>query len=311
MTAKLRIATRKSPLAICQAELIKAALLRHHPQLQVELIGFTTEGDIHLDTPLAKVGGKGLFVKELEHALLRKEADIAVHSIKDVPAEFPPGLVLATICHREDPRDALIAPQHASLNAIPNHARIGTSSLRRQSQLKALRPDLDTVSLRGNVQTRLNKLEQGEFTAIILAAAGLHRLQLSHRITAYLAIEEILPAVGQGAIGIECREEDAKTQALLAPLDHFPSRICVNAERAFNYHLGGGCQVPVAAYATLTKDNEKIHLRGLVSSVDGSQQIRGEIQGHSKDAELLGKQLAEDLSRQGAREILHAVYNSL
>lgn len=303
---RIRIATRKSALALWQAEFVKAELLKYHPQLQVELVPMSTQGDKILDTPLAKIGGKGLFVKELETAILEDRADIAVHSMKDVPVEFPPGLMLNTICEREDPRDAFVSNQFTSLAQLPAGAVVGTSSLRRQCQLKALRPDLQVRDLRGNVNTRLSKLDNGEFAAIILAAAGLIRLGFAERIASYLPVELSLPANGQGAVGIECRSDDAQVQALLAPLEHSETRNRVLAERAMNRRLQGGCQVPIGAFAE--QEGDQLWLRGLVGSLDGRQLIRDEIRGPAAQAEQLGQQLAELLLAAGAGAILSAVY---
>lgn len=302
----IRIATRKSALALWQAEFVKAELLKHHPQLQVELVPMSTQGDKILDTPLAKIGGKGLFVKELETAILEGRADIAVHSMKDVPVEFPPGLMLSSICEREDPRDAFVSNQFSSLAQLPAGAVVGTSSLRRQCQLKALRPDLQVRDLRGNVNTRLSKLDNGEFAAIILAAAGLIRLGFAGRIASYLPVEVSLPANGQGAVGIECRSDDSAVQALLAPLEHSITRNSVLAERAMNRTLQGGCQVPIGAFAV--QNGAELWLRGLVGSLDGQQIIRDELTGPAAQAEQLGQQLAERLLAAGAGDILNAVY---
>ncbi|MBH0013957.1 hydroxymethylbilane synthase [Pseudoalteromonas sp. NZS100_1] len=305
-TKLVRIATRKSALALWQAEFVKAELERFHADVRVELVPMSTQGDIILDTPLAKIGGKGLFVKELEQAMLDGRADIAVHSMKDVPVEFPDGLELYTICEREDPRDAFVSNNFANLNALPQGAIVGTSSLRRQCQIKALRPDLDIRDLRGNVNTRLGKLDDGQYDAIILAAAGLIRLEMESRIADYIEPEVSLPANGQGAVGIECRIDDEVTKALLAPLEHTQTRIRVNAERAMNRHLEGGCQVPIGAYALV--DGEQVHLRGLVGAVDGSEILRDEVTGHVNDAEKLGIELAKKLLAQGADKILAEVY---
>lgn len=303
---RIRIATRKSALALWQAEFVKAELLKHHPELTVELVPMSTQGDKILDTPLAKIGGKGLFVKELETAMLEDRADIAVHSMKDVPVEFPDGLMLSTICEREDPRDAFVSNQFRAIAELPPGAVVGTSSLRRQCQLKAQRPDLQVRDLRGNVNTRLAKLDNGEFAAIILAAAGLLRLGFAERIAGYLPVEQSLPANGQGAVGIECRTSDQRVQALLAPLEHGITRNCVLAERAMNRRLQGGCQVPIGAFAT--QHGEQITLRGLVGSLDGSEIIRDQVQGPASSAEALGQQLAERLLAAGAGKILTAVY---
>ncbi len=302
----LKIATRQSPLALWQAHYVKERLESCHPELKVELVPMVTRGDVLLDTPLAKVGGKGLFVKELELAIMEGRADIAVHSMKDVPVEFPEGLGLVTICEREDPRDAFVSNHYASIDALPQGSIVGTSSLRRQCQLAAQRPDLQIRSLRGNVGTRLGKLDSGEYDAIILAAAGLLRLGLEARIRQPLSPEQSLPAVGQGAVGIECRLDDEWTQALLAPLNHAPTAIRVRAERAMNTRLEGGCQVPIGSYAELI-DGE-LWLRALVGAPDGSQMVHGERRGRPEDAERLGVSLAEELLDNGAREILTAVY---
>lgn len=305
-TKLVRIATRKSALALWQAEFVKAELERFHADVRVELVPMSTQGDIILDTPLAKIGGKGLFVKELEQAMLDGRADIAVHSMKDVPVEFPEGLELYTICEREDPRDAFVSNNFANLNELPQGAIVGTSSLRRQCQIKALRPDLDIRDLRGNVNTRLGKLDDGQYDAIILAAAGLIRLKMSKRIADYIEPEVSLPANGQGAVGIECRIDDEVTKALLAPLEHTQTRIRVNAERSMNRYLEGGCQVPIGAYALV--DGEQVHLRGLVGAVDGSEILRDEVTGPVNDAEELGIELAKKLLAQGADKILAEVY---
>lgn len=302
----LRIATRKSLLALWQAEYVKAELQRHHPELQVELVPLTSRGDVILDVPLAKVGGKGLFVKELEHALLDGSADIAVHSMKDVPMDFPEGLGLAVICVREDPRDAWVSNTHADIDALPAGAVVGTSSLRRQSQLLAARPDLRVKFLRGNVQTRLAKLDAGDFDGIILAAAGLLRLEQRARIRAFIAPEHSLPAAGQGAVGIECRMADAATLALLQPLHHPATATVVHAERAVNRRLEGGCQVPIGAYGELQGD--ELWLRALVASPDGKTLLQDELRGAAASAEALGTRLAERLLAAGADAILRDVY---
>jgi len=306
MTDTLRIATRKSQLALWQAEYVRDVLLQYHPDLNVELVKMTTEGDRILDTPLAKVGGKGLFVKELENGLLNGDADIAVHSMKDVPVELPEGLHLSVICPREDPRDAFVSNDYSLFEDLPKGARLGTSSLRRQSQLAAQRPDLNIIDLRGNVNTRLQKLDNGDYDAIILAAAGLKRLGMEDRITEALSPETSLPAIGQGAVGIECRQNDDWVNELLAPLNDRDTAIRVRAERALNHRLQGGCQVPIAGYAELS--HGVILLRGLVGTVDGSKIIHGEIAGPPEDAEYLGRVLAEDLLSRGADEILESLY---
>nr|WP_261373496.1 hydroxymethylbilane synthase [Rheinheimera sp. YQF-1] len=302
----VRIATRKSALALWQANFVKAELEAAHPGLQVELVPMSTQGDKILDTPLAKIGGKGLFVKELETAMLEGRADIAVHSMKDVPVDFPEGLMLHTICQREDPRDAFVSNTYKQLADLPQGAVVGTSSLRRQCQIKAMRPDLQISDLRGNVNTRLAKLDAGEFDAIILASAGLIRLGFEARIASFLEVGTSLPANGQGAVGIECRSDDLVMQQLLAPLEHQETRICVLAERAMNRKLQGGCQVPIGAFAVLQQN--ELWLRGLVGQLDGSEILRSEIRGSAEQAEQLGMQLAEQLLALGADRILDAVY---
>lgn len=303
----LRIATRQSPLALWQAHYVKQRLEAFHPQLTVELVPMVTRGDVLLDTPLAKVGGKGLFVKELELAMLDGRADIAVHSLKDVPVAFPEGLGLVTICERDDPRDAFVSNHYQTLDALPAGSIVGTSSLRRQCQIAEQRPDLVIRSLRGNLGTRLGKLDKGEYDAIILAVAGLNRLEMQDRIRYALPPEVSLPAVGQGAVGIECRLNDERTKALLAPLNHHETAIRVSAERAMNMRLEGGCQVPIGSYAEL-KDNE-LWLRALVGAPDGSVMVRGERRGKPEDALAMGVSLAEELLDNGAREILADVYD--
>ena len=302
----LRIATRQSPLALWQAHYVQQRLMACHPGLRVELVPMVTKGDVILDTPLAKVGGKGLFVKELEQAMLEDRADIAVHSMKDVPIAFPEGLGLVTICEREDPLDAFVSNQYDSVDALPQGAVVGTSSLRRQCQLSARRPDLIIRSLRGNVGTRLGKLDAGDYDAIILAVAGLKRLGLGDRIRYAMPAEESLPAVGQGAVGIECRLDDAQAIALLSALNDDDTAIRVKAERAMNTRLEGGCQVPIGSFALLQGD--ELWLRGLVGSPDGTAMIRGERRGPRADAEKMGISLAEELLNNGAREILAEVY---
>ena len=302
----LRIATRKSPLAMWQAEHIKARLEALHPGLIIELVTFTTKGDKILDTPLAKIGGNGLFVKELETAMLNGDADIAVHSMKDVPMEFPEGLELGVICERENPHDAFVSNHYQSIDELPQGAVVGTSSLRRQCQVQQLRPDLVIKSLRGNVQTRLGKLDAGEFDAIILAAAGLLRMEMDDRIASFIPAEQSLPAGGQGALGIEWRANDSAVHDLIKPLAHAPTAACVIAERALNKRLQGGCQVPIAAYATL--EGEQLNLRGLVGSVDGKQMLTTEQDGNIADAEAMGIRAAEHLLAQGAGQILEQVY---
>lgn len=302
----LRIATRQSPLALWQANFVKAELERYHPNLTVELVTMVTKGDVILDTPLAKIGGKGLFVKELELALLEERADIAVHSMKDVPMSFPEGLGLAVICERENPRDAFVSNHYASLAELPEGAIVGTSSLRRQCQLMAAYPHLTVKSLRGNVGTRLSKLDNGEYDAIILASAGLIRLGMPERIKSFISVEDSLPAAGQGAVGIETRVNDTRVLNYLAKLNHNPTACCVMAERAMNTRLQGGCQVPIGGFATL--NGEELELNALVGSLDGSTIIRASGKAHQRDAEQLGIRIAEQLLAQGADKILAEVY---
>ena len=302
----LRIATRQSPLALWQANFVKAELEKYHPNLTVELVTMVTKGDVILDTPLAKIGGKGLFVKELELALLEERADIAVHSMKDVPMSFPEGLGLAVICEREDPRDAFVSNRYASLAELPEGAIVGTSSLRRQCQLMAAYPHLTVKSLRGNVGTRLSKLDNGEYDAIILASAGLIRLGMPERIKSFISVEDSLPAAGQGAVGIETRVNDTRVLNYLAKLNHNPTACCVMAERAMNTRLQGGCQVPIGGFATL--NGEALELNALVGSLDGSTIIRASGKAHQRDAEQLGIRIAEQLLAQGADKILAEVY---
>lgn len=302
----LRIATRQSPLALWQAHYVKDQLEYFHPQLNVVLVPMVTKGDVLLDTPLAKIGGKGLFVKELELALLDGRADIAVHSMKDVPVAFPEGLGLVTICERDDPRDAFVSNHYENLDALPAGSVIGTSSLRRQCQLARLRPDLVIRTLRGNLGTRLGKLDNNEYDAIILAVAGLNRLNMQSRIRYALPPEVSLPAVGQGAVGIECRLNDARTQGLLSPLNHRETFVRVSAERAMNIRLEGGCQVPIGSYAEINGD--ELWLRALVGAPDGSVIHRGERRGKPEDAVTMGISLAEELLAKGAREILAEIY---
>ncbi|MDX8240006.1 hydroxymethylbilane synthase [Acinetobacter pittii] len=302
----LKIATRQSPLALWQAEHIRARLQELHPDLTVELVKFVTQGDKILDTPLAKIGGKGLFVKELEAALLDGRADLAVHSMKDVPMALPGGLTLAVICEREDPFDAFVSNQFEKFADLPQGAKVGTSSLRRKSQILKQRPDLQIIDLRGNVGTRLAKLDEGQYDAIILASAGLKRLGLSERIRHCLTPDISLPAVGQGALGLECRAADQDVLALIQPLLHQETDICVRAERAFNAYLEGGCQVPIAGYATL--QNGKIHIEGRVGSADGQTLLRAELTDEANNAQQLGENLARNLLDQGAGELLKALY---
>lgn len=302
----LKIATRQSPLALWQAEYIRARLQELHPDLTVELVKFVTQGDKILDTPLAKIGGKGLFVKELEAALLDGRADLAVHSMKDVPMALPEGLTLAVICEREDPLDAFVSNQFEKFADLPQGAKVGTSSLRRKSQILKQRPDLQIIDLRGNVGTRLGKLDDGQYDAIILASAGLKRLGLSERIRHCLTPDISLPAVGQGALGLECRAADNEVLALIQPLLHQETDVCVRAERAFNAYLEGGCQVPIAGYATL--QNGQIHIEGRVGSADGQTLLRAELTDDASNAQQLGENLARNLLDQGAGELLKALY---
>lgn len=304
----IRIATRKSPLAMWQAEFIKAELEAAHPGLTVELHSMVSRGDKILDAPLSKVGGKGLFVKELETSLLANETDIAVHSMKDVPMEFPEGLGLAVICERETPTDAFVSNTYNSIDELPQGAIVGTSSLRRETQLRELRPDLQINFLRGNVNTRLGKLDAGQYDAIILASAGLIRLKMADRIKAQIDDTVSLPAGGQGAVGVECRTDDQRVIDLLQTLHHQPTAYCVLAERAMNKRLEGGCQVPIASFATLNEAGDSIFLRGLVGRPDGTKVLRAEIRGAADDCEALGIKLAEDLLSQGADIILRDVY---
>jgi len=301
----LRIATRESPLALWQAEHVKARLEAVHPGLSVALVPMTTRGDQLLGSPLSSVGGKGLFVKELEQAMLEGAADIAVHSMKDVPVQQPDGLMLAVFLDGEDPRDAFVSNRYGALAELPAGAVVGTSSLRRQAQLRAERPDLVVRDLRGNVGTRLRKLDEQQYDAILLAHAGLARLGLGERIRESFAVTRFVPAIGQGIIGIECRSDDAQTQALLAPLADAHSKARLAAERAMNARLGGACQVPVAGHAII--NGESLHLTGLVGAPDGSQLIREEIEGPVTDAAALGGELAERLLARGARSILAAL----
>ncbi len=309
---KVIIGTRSSKLALWQAEWVKSELLRMNPGLEVELNKIKTTGDKILDVPLAQVGGKGLFVKEIEEAMLKGEADLAVHSMKDVPTDFPETLYLPVICRREDPRDAFISAKDGmgfrikSYTELPHGASIGTSSLRRSCQLLSSRPDLRIMQLRGNLDTRLRKLDEGQFDAIILAAAGVKRLGWSARITELIPAGVSLPAIGQGAIGIECRIEDDFINKLISPLNHIETSNCVRAERACLKKLEGGCQVPIAAYAQI--EGDRIVIDGLVGSVSGDRIIRAHQEGKSDDPESLGTALADELLSKGAKEILSEVY---
>lgn len=312
----INIATRQSPLALWQAEHIKTRLEQLYPNMSVNLVPMVTKGDKILDTPLAKIGGKGLFVKELEQALLEKRADIAVHSLKDVPMALPDGLTLGAYCERERPTDAFVSNQFTSLDDLPYGAKLGTSSLRRQCQIQQQRPDLQIISLRGNVGTRLAKLDAGEYDAIILATSGLMRLGLDERIRHELDPDICLPAVGQGALAIECRADDMATLDLLKPLNHDISKICVIAERAMNRQLQGGCQVPIAGFATL--ENGQLLLKGRVGSLDGkillksqlSKSLTENLSDNIAIVEKLGICIANDLLSQGADKILAEIYQN-
>lgn len=301
----LTIATRESPLALWQANWVKTQLELLHPTLTVRLLGLTTKAD-QLDIPLATIGGKGLFVKELEDALLDKRADIAVHSMKDVPMILPEGLVIRVFCEREEPRDVFVSNQFAHFDELPLGAKIGTSSVRRQSQIKALRSDLQLGYLRGNVNTRLAKLDQGEFAGIILAAAGLERLNLTDRIRSYFSLQQSLPAAGQGVLGIECRRDDKAIFNYIDPLNDQKTEHAVRAERALCQRLGGGCQMPVAAYAEIVA--KKINLKGLVGSLDGELILRAEQTSDFANPEALGVMVANQLLEQGASALLSPFY---
>lgn len=308
-TDEIRIGTRGSALALYQANWVKQSLEKKHPQVTVALKRIKTTGDKILDSPLAQIGGKGLFVKEIEEALLRRDIDIAVHSMKDVPTEILPGLHLAAMPEREDPRDAYISRDGVLFAKLPSGARIGTSSLRRQAQLKALRPDLVCQTLRGNLDTRIRKLTEGQFDAIIVALAGIRRLGMESRATEILSPDVFLPAIGQGALAIESRTDDTRVNGLLSFLDHRPTRVIISAERAFLKRLEGGCQVPIAAYGVL--NGTSLTLTGLVASVDGKQIVKDRVQGSVPDihaSEKMGSDLAGTLLSRGAREILAAVY---
>lgn len=298
----LTIATRESQLALWQAHHIRDRLCGTHPGLQVELLGMTTQGDQILDSPLSRIGGKGLFVKELEQAMWEGRADLAVHSLKDVPMDLPDGFALVCIPSREDPRDALVSNHYKALAELPVGAKVGTSSLRRQAQLKARYPHLRIDTLRGNVNTRLRKLDEGQYDAIILAAAGLKRLGFADRIAAILEPEDSLPAVGQGALGIEIRAGRDDVAALLAPLNDRATEVCVRAERAMSRSLQGGCQAPIGGYATL--DGERIQLRAFVAELDGSRVLRAAVSGAASDPEAVGLAAADALRSQGAAELM-------
>jgi len=300
--SRLRIATRKSPLALWQAEHVAGRLRESHDGLEVTLVEMTTAGDRFLDAPLSAAGGKGMFIKELEQALLDERADLAVHSMKDVTIDLPEGLDIHTVLAREDPRDALIAMKDMTLDDLPYGARVGTSSLRRQCQLRARRPDLQVESLRGNVGTRIAKLDRGEFDAIILAAAGVKRLGLADRVASYIPAAVLVPAVGQGIIGIETRRDDPAVNSLLEPLNDAVAEICLAAERAVSRRLYGGCMLPIAAHAMLEADQVSVH--GMVGHSDGSEILLAEQRGSVVEAEMLGLAVAEALLEQGADRIL-------
>ena len=302
----LRIGTRGSRLALAQSEWVKGQIEAGNPDVRVELVRIKTKGDKILDSPLSEVGGKGLFVKEIEDALLRKEVDVAVHSVKDVPTDLPDGLHLSVFPEREDPHDAFISLKYKTLAELPEGASVGTSSLRRSAQLLHMRPDLNVVSLRGNVDTRLKKLESGDLMGILLATAGLRRLGLSSKISQILSPDQILPAIGQGAIGLEKRRDDEEVQKLLLFLNHEPTEVTVRAERAFLKELEGGCQVPIAAHGLL--DGDRLILKGMVAELNGSKVIRDELIGKKDRPEDIGVSLARRLLASGADQILERIY---
>ena len=302
----LRIGTRGSKLALAQSEWVKKRIEGRHPHAQVQLVRIKTTGDKILDSPLAKIGGKGLFVKEIEEALLNERVDLAVHSMKDVPAALPGGLILASFPEREDPHDAFVSIDYPNLEQLPQKARVGTGSLRRAAQLLHIRPDLKLLPLRGNVDTRLRKLEAGEFQAIILAAAGMRRLGFEDRISQVLSTEQILPAIGQGALGLEARRDDEETIGLIDFLNDEETRVTVKAERAFLKELEGGCQVPIAGFSRLK--GGRLDLEGMVAELDGSKIIRDRIAGARNEAEDMGIRLARRLLASGADEILEKIY---
>ncbi len=308
MKKTLRIATRKSPLAMWQAEFVKAELEKVFPALEIELLPMSTKGDKILDVPLAKIGGKGLFIKELEDCMIAGEADIAIHSMKDVPMVLPEGFALGAILERHAPTDAFVSNNYATFDSLPKGAILGTSSLRRKAQLLAARPDLDVRDLRGNVGTRLGKMDAGEYDAIVLATSGLQRLELNERIRHEISPELCLPAVTQGTLGIEYFENDKETLEIIKVLNHRDSEIRSIAERAMNHRLEGGCQVPIGVFAEL--DGDKLSMRGLVAELDGSVVLTASIEGHKKDAKALGTALGEKLLDQGAKAILDEVYAS-
>jgi len=302
----LRIGTRRSKLALGQSEWVKKRIEGRHPHAQVQLVRIKTTGDKILDSPLAKIGGKGLFVKEIEEALLNERVDLAVHSMKDVPATLPEGLILASFPEREDPHDAFVSIDYPNLDQLPQGARVGTGSLRRAAQLLHIRPDLELLPLRGNVDTRLRKLEAGEFQGIILAAAGMRRLGIEDRISQVLPTEQILPAIGQGALGLEVRRDDEETIGLINFLNDKETQVTVEAERAFLKELEGGCQVPIAAFSRLS--GGRLELEGMVAELDGSKIIRDRITGARNEAEDMGIRLARRLLASGADEVLEKIY---
>lgn len=306
MIKEIRIATRQSRLALWQTEYVADTLRRAHPGIDIEIIPMTTRGDQILDKSLAKVGGKGLFIKELETAMIEDRADIAVHSMKDVPWDLPGGMTIGAVLQRADPGDAIVARKNGdALSSLPEGARVGTSSLRRQAQIQNVRPDLQVSPVRGNVETRLRKLDQGAFDAVILAAAGLKRLGFGERITGRLTMDECLPAIGQGIIGIECREQDQDILEALRPVEHSGTRRCINAERSLARELGASCESPIAAYGEV-RDGE-LFLRGVVALPDGSRLIKAMVRGSVTDGHELGRELAADLRAQGAGELLEAL----
>jgi hydroxymethylbilane synthase len=304
----LKIGTRGSKLALAQSEWVRAKVETKNPDVRVELVKIKTKGDKILDSPLSLIGGKGLFVKEIEDALLRKEVDAAVHSMKDVPSDLPVGLHIAVFPEREDPRDAYVSRDFKRFEDLPLEASVGTSSLRRSAQLLNRRPDLHVVPLRGNVDTRLRRMESGDLQAVILAAAGLQRLDLSDHVNQFFAVDRMLPAIGQGALGIEIREDDDPVRDLLGFLNHETTAVTVRAERAFLKRLEGGCQVPIAGHAKM--EGEGIFIQGLVAELDGSRIIRDEARGQADDPETLGTRLAEDLLHAGAGDILKRIYEN-
>jgi len=306
MSKVIKIGTRGSKLALSQAEWVKAELLRLHQDCQFDLVRIRTKGDKITDVPLARVGGKGLFVKEIEEALLSGQIDMAVHSMKDMPVEIPEGLCIGAVSRREDPRDVLIAKDALSIHELPRGARIGTSSLRRSAQLLHFRPDLIIQPLRGNLDTRLKRLLNEDLDAIVVAAAGIKRLSLTERVTEYLSMDIMLPAIGQGALGIEIREDDEAISKLVSDVDHVPSRIAVMGERSFLRKLEGGCQVPIAALGNIEED--RFTLTGMIADVNGIRLIRESVSGAKDRAEELGIELAEKMIKKGAKEILSNFY---